>query len=88
MIWPFATSYMTIKENPSSNTIVNNYFKFFEMITAFNTIVLLSALPNEIYLKNKHYIWPKVNTNEYKYKVGFGTWFRAYSTLKGIYKNL
>jgi len=88
MIWPFATSYMTIKENPSSNTIVNNYFKFFEMITAFNAIVLLSALPNEIYKKNKDYIWPKGNANEHEYKVSFGTWFHVYSNLRGIYKNL
>ena len=88
MIWPFATSYSTIKENPSSNTIVNNYFKFFEMITAFNAIVLLSALPNEIYKKNKGYIWPKINKNFHNYKIGFGTWFGVYSNLRGVYNKL
>lgn len=87
MIWPFATSFMTIKENPSSNTIVNNYFKFFEMITAFNAIVLLSALPNEIYNENKDKIWPK-GMNKEEYKVGFGTWFGVYSSLRGVYKKL
>ena len=87
MIWPFATSYMTIKENPSSNTIVNNYFKFFEMITAFNAIVLLSALPNEIYKENYDKIWPKGKKMD-EYKVGFGTWFGVYSRLRGVYKIL
>ena len=88
MIWPFATSYSTIKENPSSNTIVNNYFKFFEMITAFNAIVLLSALPNEIYKENKDYIWPKINKNNRSYKIGFGTWFGVYSRLSRVYNKL
>ena len=88
MIWPFATSYSTIKENPSSNTIVNNYFKFFEMITAFNAIVLLSALPNEIYKENKDYIWPKINKNNRIYKIGFGTWFGVYSRLSRVYNKL
>ena len=88
MIWPFATSYSTIKENPSSNTIVNNYFKFFEMITAFNAIVLLSALPNGIYKENKDYIWPKINKDIHNYKIGFGTWFGVYSRLSRVYNKL
>lgn len=84
LIWPFASSYMAVKEEISPNTILNNYFKFFELISAFNSIILLSALPKEIYKQKKDYIWQtqeSVNYNE----ITFGKWKALYSRLRGIY---
>lgn len=86
MIWPFATSYMAVKENSSPNTILGNYFKFFELIAAFNAIVLLSALPREVYRKEKDFIWQK-GKQDYR-RVNFGNWVALYSRLRGVYRKL
>lgn len=86
LIWPFASSYMLVKEDHSPNTTLNNYFKFFELISAFNSIVLLSALPREIYHQEKDYIW---QTGQADYsKATFGLWVALYSRLRGVYQEM
>ncbi len=87
LIWPFASSYMAVKEEKSSNTILINYFKFFEFIAAFNSIILLSALPIETYLEQKDWIWQTEESVDYN-EVTFGKWKDLYARLRGVYKKM
>ena len=85
MIWPFATSYhIALKSAIDKNSQLENYFKLFEIISAFNSIVLLSALPKDILHEKKEYIFGKECSNFQK--VSFGGWVGLYSRLNGIYQ--
>ena len=59
LIWPFATSYhIALKTSADKNTQLENHFKLFEIIAAFNSIVLLSAFFRMIFfMKKELYIW-------------------------------
>ncbi len=86
LIWPFATSYhIAIKTSADKNTQLENHFKLFEIIAAFNSIVLLSALPQDIFHEKKEYIFGEKCSN-FK-KVSFGGWIGLYSRLNKIYKS-
>lgn len=87
LIWPFSSSYMAVKEEKSSNTILNNYFKFFELIAAFNSIILLSALPKKIYQEQKEWIWQTKESVDYN-ELTFGKWKDLYARLRGVYQKI
>lgn len=80
-IWPLATShYIATKGSPNVNSQLDNCFKLFELIAAFNSIILLSAMPKEIYIENRSTIYPsKFRT------VGFGDWVALYRRLSSIF---
>jgi len=82
LLWPLATSYRIVTKGSPD---LNNYFNLFEMIAAFNSIVLLSALPEDVRKKEKDYILDRRNS-DYK-KVSFGLWVGLYSRLANIYKD-
>ncbi len=83
-IWPFATSYhIAIKTSADKNTQLENHFKLFEVIAAFNSIVLLSALPQDIFHEKKEYIFGQECSNFQK--ISFGGWIGLYSRLNRIY---
>jgi hypothetical protein len=86
-LWPFATSYFIATEFTKEPTRqLDHYFKFFESFAAFNAIILLSSLPNEIYEKHKKQIW---TDEKRKYtKVSFGNWVGLYGRLSKIYRGL
>ena len=85
LIWPFATSYhIAVKSSTDKNSQLENYFKLFEIISAFNSIVLLSALPKDILHEKKEYIFGKECAGFNK--VSFGNWVGLYSRLCGIYQ--
>lgn len=85
LLWPLATSHrIATKGSPNPNSQLHNYFKLFEMIAAFNSTVLLSALPEEVRKEQKDYILNMGNFN-YK-KISFGSWVGLYSRLATIYK--
>lgn len=86
LIWPFATSYhIALKTSADKNTQLDNHFKLFEIIAAFNSIVLLSALPKDIFYEKKEYLFGE-DFNEFK-KLTFGKWVGLYSRLNTIYRN-
>ena len=85
LIWPFATSYhIALKTSADKNTQLENHFKLFESIAAFNSIVLLSALPQDIFHEKKEYIFGQDCSNFER--VTFGGWINLYSRLSSIYK--
>ena len=86
MIWPFATSYhIAVKTTADKNTQLENHFKLFEVVSAFNSIVLLSALPRDIFYKEKDYLFGECSNFQ---KVSFGCWVGLYSRLSNVYRKL
>jgi hypothetical protein len=87
LIWPFATSYhIALKTSADKNTQLENHFKLFEVISAFNSIVLLSALPKDIFYEKKEYLFGEECSNFQK--VTFGCWVGLYSRLSSVYRRL
>lgn len=84
LIWPFATSYhIAVKTSADKNTQLDNLFKLFEIISAFNSIVLLSALPKDIFYDKKEYLFGE-ECGKFQ-KVTFGGWVGLYSRLNNVY---
>lgn len=87
LLWPLATSYrIATRGSPNLNSQLDNYFKLFEMIAAFNSIVLLSALPEEVCKEKKDYILDKGNSDYTK--VSLGLWVGLYSRLAKMYREM
>jgi hypothetical protein len=87
LLWPIATSYrIATKGSPNLNAQLESYFKMFEMVTAFNSIVLLSSLPHDLRDKHSVDIW-KPDKAKYE-KVSFGLWVSLYRNLAGLYTKL
>ena len=88
LIWPLAISYLSAtKGGFEISEKKNNYLRLFEFVAAFNTIILLSGLPEDLYKKNFDNIWdsPK-GLNDYK-QMTFGKWYYLSKNLSEIYKN-
>ena len=88
LIWPLAISYLSATKGGFE--IVekkDNYLRLFEFIAAFNTIILLSGLPDDLYKKNFDDIWdsPK-GLNDYK-QMTFGNWYYLSKSLAEVYRN-
>lgn len=94
LIWPLAITYL-IATSGGYEIIgkANNLIRLFEFSIAFNSYVLMSAIPKDIYEEVKTKIWkkayknPKERTFVNMLKLGFGAWARFHDTLKGIYSD-
>lgn len=87
LIWPLATSYRLAVRGSSNITEKSvNYFNLFEMVSAFNSIVLLSALPDDVYSEKLEYIWDLGNSDFSR--VSMGDWVGLYSRLSKTYRSL
>ena len=93
LVWPLAVTYLIATSGGFEKTEkANNLLRLFEFTTAFNTIVLMSGLPNEIYEQNKMKIWDyfyvktkKGKKSPKKIKLGFGNWVELSNILSNIY---
>lgn len=84
LLWPLATSYISATKGTSEPVEkALNFFNLFELVAAFNSIVLLSSLPKEVYLEHKDEIWGNGSFR----KVGFGHWVGLYRGLSKIFQN-
>lgn len=93
LVWPLAITYLIATSGGFEKVEkANNLLKLFEFTTAFNAIVLISGLPEEIYERNKHKIWKKAyderNDDGFvnSYKLTFGSWVTFHYKIKKIYK--
>ncbi|MBD2161592.1 N-6 DNA methylase [Limnothrix sp. FACHB-1083] len=85
LIYPLATTFrIARKGSPNLSSQMNSYFKMFEMVAELNSIVLLSALPEDIRRERHNDIWGQDN---YK-KTSFGVWVGLYRRLTNIYNSL
>jgi len=84
LLWPLASSYINATKGISEPVgKALNYFNLFELVSAFNSIFLLSSLPKDFYLENKERIWG--NYNDYR-SVSFGNWVGLYRRLSEIFR--
>ena len=87
LIWPLAISYLLATKGGFE--IVekkDNYLKLFEFIAAFNSIILLSGLPDDVYKNNFYKIWDAKSLKEYK-QMTFANWVILSKNLGEVYKN-
>ena len=87
LIWPLAISYLSATKGGFE--IVekkDNYLVLFEFIAAFNSIILLSGLPEDVYKKNFNKIWNAKDIKIYK-KMTFGNWVYLSKNLAEVYRN-
>ena len=86
LIWPLAISYLSATRGGfESVKKKDNYLVLFEFIAAFNSIILLSGLPDDVYKKNFDNIW-NARLNVYK-KMTFANWVYLSKNLAEVYKN-
>lgn len=88
LIWPLAISYLSATKGGFE--IVekkDNYLKLFEFIAAFNSIILLSGLPDDVYQNNFYKIWDAKNLDVYKNQMTFANWVILSKNLGEVYKN-
>ncbi len=88
LIWPLAISYLSATKGGFE--IVekkDNYLKLFEFTAAFNAIILLSGLPEDVYLKNFNKIWDDETLKQYKTSMTFGKWIYISRNLAEVYNN-
>lgn len=85
LIWPLAISYLVATKGGFE--IVEkkeNYLKLFEFVAAFNTIILLSGLPKDVYLNNFDTIWGAKDYKPYK-SMTFGSWIVLSNKIAEVY---
>lgn len=87
LIWPIQTS-LRIAEGTKLDTVgkLNNYFKLFELISIFNSILLVSALPKHVFEEQKEYLFLK-EKKEFQ-AVSFGNWVGLYGRIASLYREL
>lgn len=94
LIWPLAITYLLATSGGFEKVEkANNLLRLFEFTVAFNSYVLISGIPDEIYEKNKTRIWEHAydkRDNDEKYakrlNLSFGSWNHFHGILTGIYK--
>jgi len=88
LIWPLAITYLSATRGGFEKTDkANKYLILFEFITAFNSIILLSGLPDDVYQKyKKTHIWNDEDFSRYS-NMTFGNWTYIYQKLSEIYQN-
>ncbi len=86
LIWPLAISYLSAtKGGFESVEKKDNYLVLFEFIAAFNSVILLSGLPDDVYQNNFDDIWNSRNPKEY-HMMTFANWVYLSKNLSKVYR--
>ena len=94
LVWPLAITYLLATSGGFEKVeTANNLLRLFEFTTAFNAIVLISGLPENIYENYKTRIWDfdydkRKNDERFvkKLKLSFGSWVEFNNLLSSAYK--
>ena len=87
LIWPLAISYLSATKGGFETVEKkDNYLVLFEFIAAFNAIVLISGLPNDVYQSNFSRIWNSRNPKEYN-QMTFANWYYLCKNLSEVYES-
>ena len=85
LIWPLAISYLSATKGGFETVEkLDKYLILFEFVTAFNFIILLSGLPDDVYQKFKYDIW-NANTSRIYEDMTFGKWVILTKNISKIY---
>ena len=86
LIWPLAISYLSATKGGFETVEKkDNYLVLFEFIAAFNFIVLLSGLPDDVYRRNFKNIW-NAKLGMYK-QMTFANWVYLSKNIAEVYKS-
>ncbi|WP_405264459.1 restriction endonuclease subunit S [Methanobrevibacter sp.] len=86
LIWPLAISYLSATKGGFETVEKkDNYLVLFEFIAAFNSVVLLSGLPDDVYRRNFKNIW-NANLGLYK-QMTFANWVYLSMNISNVYKS-
>lgn len=87
LIWPLAISYLSATKGGFETVEkLDKYLILFEFVAAFNFIILLSGLPNDVYQEYKYEIWNAKNLRVYE-EMTFGKWVKLTENISKIYNN-
>ena len=86
LIWPLAISYLSATKGGFETVEKkDNYLVLFEFIAAFNAVVLLSGLPDDVYRRNFKKIW-NANLGLYR-QMTFANWVYLSMNISEVYKS-
>lgn len=89
LIWPLVNLYhIAQKSTINHEKKIKKYFKLFEFIAALNSIVLISSLSEELFFKEKNFIFDFENPKNDYSKVTFGMWVGLYYRLSEIFSDM
>ena len=87
LIWPLAISYLSATKGGFETVEkLDKYLILFEFVAAFNFIILLSGLPNDVYQEFKYDIWNAKSLKIYE-DMTFGKWVILTENVSKIYND-
>lgn len=87
LIWPLAISYLSATKGGFETVEkLEKYLILFEFVAAFNFIILLSGLPEDVYSEYKKDIWNSSSLKTYE-SMTFGKWVVLTQNISEIYNN-
>lgn len=87
LIWPLAISYLSATKGGFETVEkLEKYLILFEFVAAFNFIILLSGLPDDVYSEYKYDIWNARSLKTYQ-TMTFGKWVVLTQNISEIYNN-
>ena len=87
LIWPLAISYLSATKGGFETVEkLEKYLILFEFVAAFNFIILLSGLPDDVYSEYKYDIWNARSLKTYQTMI-FGKWVVLTQNISEIYNN-
>ena len=86
LLWPLAiTNLSATKGGFETVEKANAYLKLFEFVAAFNSIILISAIPEETYQEINREIWD--SKDSMYFEMTFGKWSYITKNLSEVYRN-
>ena len=85
LLWPLAVTYLSVtKGSFETSEKAEKYVTLFEFVTAFVDILLISAIPQDVYLELKNEIWADKDSRFFW--MSFGKWTTILENLHKIYR--
>ena len=86
LLWPLAITYLSATKGGFETVEkANAYLKLFEFVAAFNSIILISAIPEDTYGEINREIW---NSKDSMYfEMTFGKWSYITKNLSEVYRH-
>ncbi len=85
LLWPLAVTYLSVtKGSFEISEKAEKYVTLFEFVTAFIDIILISAIPEQLYLEKRNEIWDDKDSRFFY--MSFGKWTRILENLHKFYR--
>ena len=85
LLWPLAVTYLSVtKGSFEISEKAEKYVTLFEFVTAFIDIILISAIPEQLYLEKRNEIWDDKDSRFFY--MSFGKWTHILENLHKFYR--